>query len=62
MSIGGSKDFPVFLNFFLRFPANLSSCSKWRNNDKRDGYLNWAQRTIIPESLVTKDRRSLIHD
>ncbi|KAK2668998.1 NADH:flavin oxidoreductase/NADH oxidase, N-terminal [Fusarium oxysporum f. sp. vasinfectum] len=35
---------------------------KWRNNDKRDGYLNWAQRTIIPAHLTTKDRLSLIHD
>lgn len=36
--------------------------SKWRNNDKRDGYLNWAKRTIIPAHLATKDRLSLIHD
>lgn len=35
---------------------------KWRNNDKRDGYLNWAQRAIIPGSLDRKDRLSLIHD
>ncbi|KAB8228873.1 alkene reductase [Aspergillus alliaceus] len=35
---------------------------KWRNNDKRDGYLDWDKRTIIPVSVGKDDRLSLIHD
>ncbi|KAJ5256832.1 hypothetical protein N7478_012936 [Penicillium angulare] len=35
---------------------------KWRNNDKRDGYLDWKNRTIVPTTLKTGDRLSLIHD
>lgn len=35
---------------------------KWRNNDKRDGYLNWAERTIVPKTLASANRLSSIHD
>lgn len=63
MNIGGSK-LQLFLRppflFFVRILINI--CSKWRNNDKKDGYLNWEARTIIPTTGGTKNKLSLIHD
>lgn len=35
-------------------------CSKWRNNDKRDGYLNWPGRAKDDVANSGRDRISLM--
>lgn len=61
-SSGGSKlDISVGLDFAREL---LTFCSKWRNNDKRDGYLNWSDRAIksVGEDGGNKSRLAAIHD